>query len=131
MNGTTGTLEKKRRFLEIYPVEGTVTHAAQKANVPRRTVYNWIERDAEFAAAFDEAREAAAGNRRDRGASVLQGRADRHGTRIQRHLAHLPVEGPSTKEVRRAGRAGAHRAERPADPDQGVGTHAGGDPGDP
>ena len=46
---------KKATFLEAFAEMGVVTYAARKTNVPRRTVYDWLERDAEFRAQFAEA----------------------------------------------------------------------------
>jgi DNA-binding XRE family transcriptional regulator len=48
------------RFLKAYEELGTVTHAATAAGVARSTVYQVEKNDPEFAAAFEEAREAAA-----------------------------------------------------------------------
>jgi hypothetical protein len=52
-----GTAEKKRLFLDTYRTHGTIYHAAQAADVGRRTVYNWREADPEFAQAMDDAHE--------------------------------------------------------------------------
>jgi hypothetical protein len=51
------TIDKKTVFLEALRDKYTVRHAAALARVGRRTVYDWREQDAEFAAAWDEARE--------------------------------------------------------------------------
>jgi hypothetical protein len=48
---------KKALFLEELRKHGTVYHAAQAADVGRRTVYQWREKDAEFAAAWSDAHE--------------------------------------------------------------------------
>jgi transposase len=49
----------KSRFLPEFAKHGTVTHAAQVVGVGRRTVYDWLARDAEFRAAFAEAEQQA------------------------------------------------------------------------
>jgi hypothetical protein len=49
--------DKKVAFLDALRDKYTVRHAAAAAHVGRRTVYDWREQDAAFAAAWDEARE--------------------------------------------------------------------------
>jgi hypothetical protein len=44
-------------FLDSFAESGNVRASAMTAGVGRRTVYDWREKDPEFAAAFDEARE--------------------------------------------------------------------------
>lgn len=46
---------KKAQFLEVFPTEGTVTHAAQKVGVDRSAHYRWLKEDPAYAAAFAEA----------------------------------------------------------------------------
>ncbi len=41
---------------------GTITHAATKAGINRKTHYNWLESDPEYAARFKEADEEATDN---------------------------------------------------------------------
>lgn len=48
---------KKRAFLEAFRILGTVYHAAQQAQVGRRTVQRWKKQDPEFRALFNEAAE--------------------------------------------------------------------------
>jgi hypothetical protein len=50
---------KKEAFLAAFAEMGVVRYAADKANVARRTVYDWLERDAEFRARFAEAEQQA------------------------------------------------------------------------
>jgi hypothetical protein len=49
----------KERFLAALPKVGTVMAAARAAGVGRSTVYGWRDEDPDFAAAMDEADEAA------------------------------------------------------------------------
>lgn len=60
MSGTARMAQQKKvAFLEQFGTLGTVTHAARAANVPRRTVYDWLERDAQFRLDFAEAEQEA------------------------------------------------------------------------
>ncbi len=49
----------KKDFLPEFAKSGTVTHAAQSVGVGRRTVYDWLAKDAEFREAFAEAEQQA------------------------------------------------------------------------
>jgi hypothetical protein len=50
----------KRLFLEAFAgPHPTVSHAAKAAGIGRRTVYDWLERDAEFRQAFADAEQEA------------------------------------------------------------------------
>lgn len=57
-NRTKRTADRKERFLAILTEGGSVKLAAGKAKIGRRTAYEWREKDAAFAAAWDEAVEA-------------------------------------------------------------------------
>lgn len=48
---------KKRAFLQAFRIMGTIYHAAQQAQVHRRTVLRWKKEDPVFRAAFNEAAE--------------------------------------------------------------------------
>ncbi len=48
---------KKKTFLQAFAVQGTVLHAAQTAQIDRRTVQRWLKEDPEFRAGFKDARE--------------------------------------------------------------------------
>lgn len=50
---------KKRAFLEAYAKCGNVSRAAREAGVRRPTVYDWVETDAAFAEAMEQAGEEA------------------------------------------------------------------------
>lgn len=50
---------QKKEFLAGFAEHGTVTAAAKMAGCGRRTVYDWLARDAEFRAAFAEAEQQA------------------------------------------------------------------------
>lgn len=54
------TQHKKNAFLAAYAELGTITHAAERVNVERRTVYRWRDKDPTFAAALETASEVAA-----------------------------------------------------------------------
>ena len=56
---------KKRAFLLSYAELGTVTHAAQAAQIRRLTHNDWLSKDPVYAADFDVAK-AAAGDRLER-----------------------------------------------------------------
>lgn len=49
------TVKAKTRFLRDFAVCGVVLRAAKSAKVGRRTVYEWLERDAVFKGLYDEA----------------------------------------------------------------------------
>ena len=51
--------QKKDLFLEAYAELGTITHAAKAADIGRRTHYDWLEDDEEYAKAFADAEQAA------------------------------------------------------------------------
>lgn len=51
--------KKKNAFLTAYAYCGNVTKAAEIAGVERKSHYNWLESDAEYAAAFEEAKQEA------------------------------------------------------------------------
>ena len=51
---------RQTRFLAIFEQVGTVQVACATARVGRRTVYNWIAEDPDFAQRFDDARDIAA-----------------------------------------------------------------------
>ncbi len=55
------TPEKQARFLRELAKRGIVSHAARKAKISRQTVYDHRRADPEFAAAWDEAIDIAAG----------------------------------------------------------------------
>src|SRR4051812_11058981 len=65
------TAAKQQAFLKALSRLGTVTAACQVVQVGRRSIYDWVERDQEFAAAFDLAREVAA--------DILEAEARRRG----------------------------------------------------
>lgn len=48
---------KKAEFIDAYIELGTITHAARKAGISRRTVYDWRQADEEFALALHDCRE--------------------------------------------------------------------------
>lgn len=54
----TGHL-KKKRFLEEYSKTGIVSYSAKKAGISRKTFYEWVAKDPEFAAKAKEAEEEA------------------------------------------------------------------------
>ena len=49
---------KKALFLVEFAKRGNITRAAKAAEVPRRTVYEWLKRDAVFAVAYADAEQA-------------------------------------------------------------------------
>lgn len=51
---------KKRAFLSSYSACGNVSDAARASGISRFTHYDWLKSDADYAAAFAEARETAA-----------------------------------------------------------------------
>ena len=54
--GDNYTVERKRAFIQAYHRKSTVTHAAYSTGVSRKTVYNWIDSDADFAEALEDAK---------------------------------------------------------------------------
>jgi hypothetical protein len=90
-NRTKQTDERVELFLAALSLGGTVTAAAEKANIGRRTVYDWKESDPEFAALFEDAYQ--------RGIAVLEEEAVRrayHGT--ERPIFQKGVQVGSIKE---------------------------------
>jgi len=56
--GSETTVRRKRRFLDAATqTMGSITKAAKAANIGRRTFYNWIDQDPEFALLFEEIQE--------------------------------------------------------------------------
>ena len=53
---------KQKSFLAAFAFCGNVTHACRNSKVGRRTHYDWLERDAEYAVAFESAHDEAADN---------------------------------------------------------------------
>jgi hypothetical protein len=90
-NRTKQTDERVELFLATLSQGGTVTAAAEKANIGRRTIYDWKESDPEFAAQFEDAYQ--------RGIAVLEEEAVRrayHGT--ERPIFQKGVQVGSVKE---------------------------------
>lgn len=52
--------DKQHEFLEALRAAGNVTDACRATDLPRRTVYEWRDADAEFAAAWSDALDEAA-----------------------------------------------------------------------
>ena len=50
---------KKRAFLAAYAELGTITHAATAAGIDRNTHTQWLKVDAEYATAFEDAKQQA------------------------------------------------------------------------
>lgn len=55
--GSEVTVRRKRQFIAALRREATIYHAARKVKVARKTVYEWLNLDVEFAAAVADARE--------------------------------------------------------------------------
>ena len=55
--GDSYTLERKRAFILNYREQGSIYHAARLTPVSRKTVYNWIELDPQFAEAVADSKE--------------------------------------------------------------------------
>jgi hypothetical protein len=87
------TLKGKAAFLKQFAVSGNVLQAAQKAGVGRRTVYTWLESDAQFKGLYDEAYEDAL--------DALEEEA--------RRRAVDGVSSRSTRAARRSARSGSTR----------------------
>lgn len=64
--------QKKDRFLEAYAETGTVTHAATRAGIDRRTHYRWLQDDENYAEAFASAEQSVV--------DMLEGEAIRRAT---------------------------------------------------
>ena len=54
---TARTAEKRKNFLEALGTTASVTRSCKLARLPRQTAYDWREADADFAKAWDDARE--------------------------------------------------------------------------
>ena len=55
LTGNTSTVRRKKAFLKVAALNrGNITKSIIAANVGRRTFYNWIDQDPEFAAQFDD-----------------------------------------------------------------------------
>jgi hypothetical protein len=54
------TVAGQTAFLKVFAEVGTVAAACLTSGVGRRTVYDWVERDEQFASDFEEARQTAA-----------------------------------------------------------------------
>lgn len=50
---------RRKAFLQAFKVNGNVSEAARVAGIRRETVYRWLDSNAEFKAAFDEAEQEA------------------------------------------------------------------------
>ncbi len=58
LSGSAATVKRKRRFLDIVnQTMGNITNAAKAVNIGRRTFYNWMDHDPEFAALYEEIQE--------------------------------------------------------------------------
>lgn len=55
--GDNYTVERKRVFITMYREHGSIYHAAYYTPVSRKTVYNWLESDAQFAEAVADSKE--------------------------------------------------------------------------
>jgi hypothetical protein len=55
--GDSYTLERKRTFITLYREHGSIFHAAKLTPVSRKTVYNWMEADEQFAEAVADSKE--------------------------------------------------------------------------
>lgn len=51
--------QKKKRLLEIYAKTGIVSHSCKLAGVGRKTFYEWVEKDPDFAEQAKDAEKAA------------------------------------------------------------------------
>lgn len=91
--------QQKKAFIDHFRQVGNVSVAARAAGVPRRTVYNWRKRSAEFAAAWLDAEEEAA----ERLEQALWDVAVPHPaeqvvTELLRGRDGLPLQHPGTQE---------------------------------
>jgi len=57
LEGSDVTVHNKRVFLTAYRKKASVYHAAQVAGINRKTVYDWLQRDAGFNEALDDCKE--------------------------------------------------------------------------
>jgi hypothetical protein len=55
--GDNYTVERKCTFINLYREHGSIFHAAKLTPVSRKTVYNWIEADEQFAEAVADSKE--------------------------------------------------------------------------
>jgi hypothetical protein len=55
--GNEYTVERKCAFITLYREHGSIYHAAKLTPVSRKTVYNWIEADEQFAEAVADSKE--------------------------------------------------------------------------
>src|SRR5688572_3546459 len=55
--GNDYTVERKCTFIGLYREHGSIYHAARLTPVSRKTVYNWIEADEQFAEAVADSKE--------------------------------------------------------------------------
>jgi hypothetical protein len=52
-----GTLQAKQQFLVEFAKTGMIDKAAVKSGRTRRTIYDWVEKDAAFKASYEESKE--------------------------------------------------------------------------
>jgi len=58
LSGSASTIKRKRKFLDVATqTRGNITKATKEAHIGRRTFYNWMEQDPEFAALYEEIQE--------------------------------------------------------------------------
>lgn len=55
--GDSYTVGRKRLCVEGYRIKSSIYHAAQHAQVSRKTVYNWLNNDSQFAKAMEDSKE--------------------------------------------------------------------------
>lgn len=67
---------KKKAFLAAFAFCGNVTHACLNSKVGRRTHYEWLEKDAKYAAAFESAQDEAADNLEEEARKRAMGGSD-------------------------------------------------------
>jgi len=68
----TDTPQKKAKFLAAMEVKPNAGRAARAAGIARKTAYRWREDDAEFAAAWDEAKDLALDDLEDKVHDIAQ-----------------------------------------------------------
>jgi hypothetical protein len=56
-NGDNDTVTRKCEFITLYREHGSIYHAAKLTPVSRKTVYRWMEQDAQFAEAVADSKE--------------------------------------------------------------------------
>jgi hypothetical protein len=56
-NGDSYTVERKCTFINLYREHGSIYHAAHLTPVSRKTIYNWMEADEQFAEAVADSKE--------------------------------------------------------------------------